>query len=117
MKWKSEIAGLAHSSPVIWGNDLCLTTAVSAEGTPELKVGLYGDIGSAADTGPQRYDVLCLDKTTGKERWRTTAYEGAPKTKRHTKATHANSTPATDGSTSSPSSAPKVSTATISPES
>ncbi|HEX2465361.1 MAG TPA: PQQ-binding-like beta-propeller repeat protein [Thermoanaerobaculia bacterium] len=97
VKWRSEIAGLAHSSPVIWGNDLCLTTAVSAEGTPELKVGLYGDIGSAADIGPQRYEVLCLDKTTGKERWRTTAYEGAPKTKRHPKATHANSTPATDG--------------------
>ncbi len=97
MKWKTEVTGLAHSSPVIWGNDLCLTTAVSAEGAPELKVGLYGDVRSAADTGPQRYDVLCLDKTTGKERWRTTAYEGVPKTKRHPKATHANSTPATDG--------------------
>jgi outer membrane protein assembly factor BamB len=97
VKWRVEIAGLAHSSPVIWGPHLLVTTAVSADPAPELKVGLYGDVRSAADVGSQRYDVLCLDKTSGRERWRTTAYEGAPKTRRHPKSTHANPTPATDG--------------------
>ena len=97
VKWKTEVAGLAHSSPVIWGNDLFITTAIAAEGTADLKVGLYGDIKSAADGGSQRFEVICLDKTTGKERWRTTAYEGVPEIQRHTKATHANSTSATDG--------------------
>jgi outer membrane protein assembly factor BamB len=97
VKWKVEVAGLAHSSPAIWGPNLLVTTAVSAEPAPELKVGLYGDIRSAADIGSQRYEVLCLDKTNGQLRWRTTAYEGVPKMRRHPKSTHANPSPATDG--------------------
>jgi outer membrane protein assembly factor BamB len=97
VKWKTEITGLAHSSPIVWGTQLFVTTAVSAGPAPELKVGLYGDVRSAADTGSQRYEVVCLDKTTGQVRWRTTAYEGAPETRRHPKSTHANPTPATDG--------------------
>src|SRR6185369_512783 len=48
VKWKAQIEGLAHSSPVVWGNDLFLTTAVAAAGAPDLKVGLYGDVRSAA---------------------------------------------------------------------
>jgi outer membrane protein assembly factor BamB len=95
--WKTPIAGLAHSSPVVWGPHLFVTTAVSVEGDPELKVGLYGDVRSAGDTGPQRFEVLCLDKASGEVRWRATAHEGAPETKRHPKSTHANPTPATDG--------------------
>ena len=30
VKWKTAIAGLAHSSPVIWGDRLLVTTAISA---------------------------------------------------------------------------------------
>ena len=97
VRWKAEIAGLGHSSPVVWGPHLFVTTAVAAAADPELKVGLYGDVRSAADTGAQRYEVLCLDKGSGAVRWRTTAHEGVPETKRHPKATHANPTPATDG--------------------
>ena len=97
VRWKTEIAGLAHSSPVVWGPHLFVTTAVSDAADPELKVGLYGDIRSAADTASHRYEVLCLDKASGAVRWRATAHEGAPETKRHPKSTHANPTPATDG--------------------
>ena len=38
-----------------------------------------------------------LDKNTGEILWERTAHEGAPRVKRHPKATQANSTPATDG--------------------
>ena len=38
-----------------------------------------------------------LDKKTGRVKWQQTAYKGVPKIKPHTKATHANSTLATDG--------------------
>jgi outer membrane protein assembly factor BamB len=97
LKWKTPIPGLGHSSPVIWGDRVYVTTAVSEQGEADLKVGLYGDIASANDSGPQRWLLLCVDKTSGRVLWQRTAHEGIPKTKRHTKATHANSTPATDG--------------------
>jgi outer membrane protein assembly factor BamB len=41
--------------------------------------------------------VYALDKATGRIVWERSVFTGAPKTKRHTKASHANSTPATDG--------------------
>ena len=43
VRWKVPIAGLGHSSPVIWGDRLFLTTAVNQHGEAALKVGLYGD--------------------------------------------------------------------------
>ena len=96
IKWKTPIPGLAHSSPVIWGDRLFVTTA-SGEADAELKVGLYGSIEPVDDDSVHEWKVYCLDKKTGKILWEKTAHKGVPKVKRHPKATHANSTPATDG--------------------
>src|SRR5215813_6859631 len=71
--WKTPIPGLGHSAPVIWGNKIFVTTAVSEAGEASLKVGLYGDIGAANDRGPQKWKVLCLDKETGRLGWERTA--------------------------------------------
>ena len=97
VKWKTPIPGLGHSTPVIWGNRLFLTTAISGQKNPELKVGLYGDIHPVEDNTIHKWIVYCLDKRTGKILWERVAYKGVPKVKRHPKATHASSTPATDG--------------------
>jgi outer membrane protein assembly factor BamB len=96
IQWKIELPGLAHSSPVIWGNRLFVTTA-TGEADAELNVGLYGNIQSVDDTSVHEWKVYCLDKRTGKILWEKTAHKGIPKVKRHPKGTHANSTPATDG--------------------
>jgi outer membrane protein assembly factor BamB len=45
----------------------------------------------------QVWKLYCLDKRTGKTLWERVLYDGKPKTQRHTKASHANATPATDG--------------------
>jgi len=95
--WKTEIPGLAHSSPVIWGDKIFVTSAVPTEGEASLKVGLYGNIQSVENEPPQSFSVYCIDRKSGKILWQRTAYTGQPKIKRHTKATHANSSPATDG--------------------
>jgi outer membrane protein assembly factor BamB len=97
IRWKTSLPGLGLSAPVIWGNHLYLTTAVANEGGQKLKIGLYGDIGAAADDGEQQWRVLCLDKASGRVLWEKTAHTGRPKIKRHTKASHANATVATDG--------------------
>jgi hypothetical protein len=44
VKWRVAVPGLAHSSPIVWGNQVCLATAVSSATAAELKVGLYGTI-------------------------------------------------------------------------
>jgi outer membrane protein assembly factor BamB len=62
-----------------------------------LKVGLYGNIDSVPESGPVQWRLLALDRATGRILWNVLALEAVPKVKRHTKATHCNSTPATDG--------------------
>lgn len=97
IRWKTPIPGLGHSSPVIWGDRVFVTTAVRSAGEDTLQVGLYGNITPVNDETPHAWKLYCLDKQTGSVLWEKTAHEGVPKVKRHTKATHANSTPATDG--------------------
>ena len=96
--WQTPLPGLGHSGPVIWGDRIFVTTAVNVvQRDEELKVGLYGAIGSADDLEEHRYQVMALDRSTGDLLWLRTVFQGVPATYRHTKASHANSTPATDG--------------------
>lgn len=96
VRWHTPIPGLAHSSPIVWGERIYVATAVSGK-EAELKVGLYGNIDSVNESDVQEWRLLALDKHTGKVVWDTLATKGVPKVKRHTKASHCNSTPATDG--------------------
>ncbi|MFT5467265.1 MAG: outer membrane protein assembly factor BamB [Verrucomicrobiales bacterium] len=95
--FKVEIPGLAHSSPIIWGDQIFLTTAVSSDSAASFKPGLYGSGDASADRSEHEWRVLCLNKHDGNLIWSTTAAAGVPKDKRHVKSTYANSTPATDG--------------------
>lgn len=97
IKWKARIPGLAHSSPVVWGDRIFVTTAVSSRGKATFRRGLYGDGDASDDRSPHEWKVYCLDKETGRTLWEQTAFHGEPREKRHIKATYANSTPATDG--------------------
>jgi outer membrane protein assembly factor BamB len=96
-KWKTPIPGLGLSCPVIWGDRVFVTTAVSEGGNEDLKIGLYGDINPVNDNSKHSFQVWCLDKRDGRVLWKQTAHEGVPKGKRHPKSSHANPTPATDG--------------------
>ena len=95
--WKVAIPGLAHSCPIVWGDRVYVTSAVSSDPNPYFRHGNYGDVDTANDLIKHQWKVYALDKRTGKIVWEKTAHEGVPKTKRHIKSTHANSTPATDG--------------------
>jgi outer membrane protein assembly factor BamB len=97
IKWKAEIPGLGHSSPVIWEDRLFVTTAISGSGNNSLKVGLYGDIDEVGDRSEHEYRLYCFDKRSGDLLWEHLVYKGIPVTERHTKSSHANATPATDG--------------------
>jgi outer membrane protein assembly factor BamB len=97
IKWKTPIPGLGHSCPIIWNDLVFVTTAVNTTSSESLKVGLYGDINEANDSAIHEFKVYCLDKNSGKIIWERIAHKGIPKSKRHTKASQANCTPATDG--------------------
>jgi outer membrane protein assembly factor BamB len=97
IRWKTPIPGLGHSCPVVWQDQLYVTTAVAADGKSVLRTGQYGDVDSVNEPSEHSWRLYAIDKRSGKIIWERTACQGVPKVKRHTKASHANPTPATDG--------------------
>ena len=95
--WTAEIPGLSVSSPVVWGDRIFVTTAISSDPNQKWRTGLYGDTDSAPDRSSHQWKVLALDKKTGKLLWEQQAHQGIPKTKRHPKSSQASPSPATDG--------------------
>ena len=104
IKWKTPIEGRGHSSPIVWGNKIFLTTAVEGEAvsgakavkhTIEGKEYIHPD--SVGADHKHTFKVLALDRNTGKILWDVVAWEGTPYDNRHRKSSYAASTPATDG--------------------
>jgi outer membrane protein assembly factor BamB len=88
---------VAVSSPIVWGDHVFVTTAVSSDTSASLRTGLYGDVEPAKDTSKHSWEVYALDRRSGKVLWKRVAHEGLPKTKRHPKSSQASPTPVTDG--------------------
>lgn len=96
IRWKTPVPGLSHAAPIVWDDRIYIATAVKP-GTSELKVGLFGDIESVDEKEPNQWRLLALDRKTGAIVWNVLGHEAVPRVKRHSKASHCNSTPATDG--------------------
>lgn len=95
LAWKTAIPGLGHSSPVVWGDRVFVTTAVTS--APFTDHGPGGPMDMSRDTTPHSLRLYCLDLQTGRVRWSRTVYQGELRERRHPKNSHASPTPATDG--------------------
>jgi outer membrane protein assembly factor BamB len=101
--WKTEIPGLGHSSPVVWGDRIFLTTAIKTGAAPAVAPAAApaADSNPHAAPGPQvehAFDVLCLDRKTGKILWQRTAKKAVPHEGGHNQyGSFASNSPVTDG--------------------
>jgi len=95
--WKTPVAGVAVSSPIVWGDRVYVSTAVSSDPSSGIRTGLYGDVEPAKDVSKHTWKLVALDAKSGKVVWERVAHEGVPKTKRHPKSSQATATPVTDG--------------------
>jgi outer membrane protein assembly factor BamB len=104
IKWKTAIAGRGHSSPIIWGNRVFLTSCIEGPVVPGAQAVKHIIGGKefkhpdwAGSEHSQTLKVLCLDADTGKVLWERTSYEGTVFDHRHRRNTYASPTPITDG--------------------
>lgn len=107
IKWKAEIPGRGHSSPVIWGDKIFLTTAVPTGAAPapppdssaqQLPPGRRAGFGSSSPQAEQKLMVLCLDRKSGKLLWERVARVATPHQAYHPQyGSFASNSPVTDG--------------------
>jgi outer membrane protein assembly factor BamB len=106
IKWKVEIPGQGHSSPVIWGNKIFLQTAIDtgqakpAEAQPAQSSAAPNNRKSLSTAAPKtvhKFDLVCVDRATGKILWHKTATEAVPHEGHQPTGTFANYSPVTDG--------------------
>ncbi len=97
IEWRTKLEGLGHSSPIVWGDRVFLTTAVSDNPDSIFVHGLDGRIDRRSDRAEHRFLAYSLSATTGEILWEREAYRGVPKIQRHPKNSYASPTPVTDG--------------------
>ena len=94
--WKAAIPGTGWSSPVVWGDHVFLTTAVS-EGAVPAKARVFTAAEVAKTPPRQRWVVVDVDVKTGRIRWQRDVGEAMPSQPLHMKNSFASETPVTDG--------------------
>ncbi|MEO6212055.1 MAG: PQQ-binding-like beta-propeller repeat protein [Vicinamibacterales bacterium] len=100
VRWKVEIPGRGYSTPVAWGDRLFLTTAVPT-GQKSMAAGPSqgGRAGGGAGSGEEhRFEVIAIERASGKVAWQRTATTAVPhEGYHHLYGSFASNAPATDG--------------------
>lgn len=101
VRWKIAIPGRGMSTPVVWGDRLFLTTAIptgAASTTPDASTQGRGPGGGTGAGQEHRFEVLAVDRQTGKILWQRTATTAVPhEGYHHIYGSFASNAPATDG--------------------
>src|SRR5947207_3945239 len=102
--WKTAISGKGHSSPVVWGDRVFLTTAIEGPVvpgvTPPKHVFHKRDYTHPDWAEPGRrwtLKLLCVDARSGRILWERTTYDKAIADYRHKRNTYASPSAVTDG--------------------
>jgi outer membrane protein assembly factor BamB len=97
--WSAQVPGKGWSSPVVWGDQIFVTAAVSSGKTSEPMRGIVGGgPDNAYESGaPHRWMVYSFDFATGKLLWERELRNRAPSGRKHNKNSFASATPVTDG--------------------
>src|SRR5437773_1719153 len=93
--WKVRVPGYGWSSPIVWGDRIFVTSAVSEKQKPPQRKGPGS--GAPPPDAVFRWEINCLDRATGKTLWTQVAAERKPTIGNHVSNTYATETPVTDG--------------------
>jgi outer membrane protein assembly factor BamB len=101
IKWKAPLPGRGSATPIVWGQQVFIVTAIPTERTatatelPQINPQLEKK--TRAPALYYQFVVLCFDRQTGQLRWRQTATEKVPHEGHHPSHSYAAGSPTTDG--------------------
>jgi outer membrane protein assembly factor BamB len=95
------IPGEGSATPIVWGDQVFVVTAIRTDRTvdvlPKLQQEPPGGYKTERPRNFYRFEVLSLDRRTGKTCWQRTATEEVPHEGRQATNTYASASPSTDG--------------------
>ncbi len=98
VRWKLGVPGKGHSTPIIWGNRVYLTTAVPHGDRLPAR---YSNSDGAHDLDPVthsfRFVVLAIDRRDGSILWQHAVHDEIPHEGAHRTSSMASPSPVTDG--------------------
>jgi outer membrane protein assembly factor BamB len=102
IKWKSEIPGIGHATPIIWKDQIILLSAVQTDKSVKPEKPEEGEDQSEW-MAPKKTDyihqfvVLSVNRSDGAIQWQTTVREELPHSHTHQFGSWASGSPVTDG--------------------
>lgn len=103
IKWKIDIPGRGHATPIVWENKVFILTAVKTDKKGTGTRPATDDSGdgwrppSTQAENIHDFIVLAIDRNDGSVLWETTVCEEQPADKTHDLGTWASNSPVTDG--------------------
>lgn len=94
IKWKTELPGLGHSSPVIWGDTIVVTTAIPfGPKFPPIADGAPGSHDNLKVSQKFKFVVIAINRNDGKIKWQKTVHEAIPHEGAHVSGSLASGSP------------------------
>ena len=98
IRWKIELPGRGHSTPVVWGDLVFVTTAIPyGDALPPRESDAPGAHDNLPVTHRHEFVVLAINRSDGAIAWKTTVNRALPHDQGHYTASLASSSPVTDG--------------------
>lgn len=96
--WKTKIPGRGHSTPIVWGEHVFLTTAIPVgEKLPPKLSGRPGEHDNLPVDSRYQFAVLDIHRNSGRIAWQKVVHEALPIEAGHQSASLASNSAATDG--------------------
>lgn len=104
VRWKTEIPGQGHATPIVWDNTVFVTSAIETNKQielepieePQRRRGRRGG-GSNRPSTVQKFVLFAINRSDGTIRWQQTAREEVPHEGTHQTGSWAANSPVTDG--------------------
>lgn len=99
LAWKVEIPGKGHSSPIVWGDRIFVSTAIATgEGVAPVESNPPPDwMPGVKAENRLRFTLLALNRKDGRVVWQKVAREGQPHAGTHRDGSWASASPVSDG--------------------
>ena len=98
IRWKLSLPGMGHSTPIIWGDRVYVTSAVPyGDSVDPVRTHAPGAHDYVAPTQRHKFMLLAINRADGKIVWERTLREELPHEGSHNTGSLASNSPVTDG--------------------